>query len=47
MSQQENYRAPETLTVREVKAGGKILVSTLCCGKQTPEAALKNLFKQS
>lgn len=46
MSQQDYDRAPETLAVREVKAGGKILVSTLCCAKQTPKASLKELFKQ-
>lgn len=45
MSQVYYEEAPETLTVRELKAGGKILVTTLSCPQQVPKAALKSLFK--
>jgi hypothetical protein len=37
--------APETLTVRELATGGKILVTTLLCPKQTPKADLKALYR--
>jgi hypothetical protein len=45
MSQAYYDEAPETLTVRELKASGKILVTTLNCPQQVPKAALKSLFK--
>lgn len=45
MSQEQYEKAPETLTVRELKTGGKILVTTLKCPKQTPKSALKSLYK--
>ena len=38
--------APETLTVRELATGGKILVTTLLCPKQTPKADLKALYRE-
>lgn len=37
---------PGNLTVREFKAGGKIMVTTLLCPKKTDKVALKNLYKQ-
>lgn len=37
--------APETLTVRELKVGGKVLVTTLLCPNATPKTELKKLFK--
>lgn len=37
--------APDTLTVRELKVGGKVLVTTLLCPKATPKMELKKLFK--
>lgn len=41
------YRAvPDTITVREFKAGGKIMVTTMICSKVMPKADLKNLYKQ-
>lgn len=46
MTPEDYEQVPETLTVRELKAAGKILVTTLCCAKQTPKASLKELFKQ-
>jgi hypothetical protein len=43
---QEQYeQAPDRLLVRELKAGNKILVTTLRCARKTPKAALKALFK--
>ena len=38
--------APEHLTVREFKAGGKIMVTTLMCPKTFAKAELKMLYKQ-
>ena len=38
--------APETLTVRELATGGKILVTTLLCPKQTSKADLKALYRE-
>lgn len=45
MSQASYDQAPDQLAVRELKAGNKILVTTLHCARQTPKAALKALFK--
>ncbi|APC15415.1 hypothetical protein BLL42_06625 [Pseudomonas frederiksbergensis] len=45
MSQTQYEQAPERLTVRELKAGGKTLVTTLQCPQQTPKSALKSLYK--
>ncbi len=45
MSQAYYEQAPERLKVRELKAGEKILVTTLHCPKQAPKTALKSLFK--
>ena len=44
MSQDAYDRAPATLKVREFKAGGKIMVTTFLCPKQTPKAVLKALY---
>ena len=42
---QEDYDAsPASVTVRELRAGGKTLVTTLLCPKQTDKDALKSLF---
>ena len=38
--------APEHLTVREFKAGGKIMVTTLMCAKTFTRSELKMLYKQ-
>lgn len=45
MSKEEYDQAPDTLTVRELKAGGKIMVTTLLCPKKASKGALKNLFR--
>lgn len=46
MSQELWHAAPEQLTVREFKAGGKIMVTTLMCPKTYARADLKALYKQ-
>lgn len=45
MSAVEYAQAPPTLTVRELRAGGKTLVTTLLCPKHTDKAALKALYR--
>lgn len=45
MSEQEYDTAPDTLTLREFKAGGKIMVSTLRNAKTTPKAQLSALYR--
>ena len=45
MSQTYYDDVPETLTVRELKTGGKILITTLKCPQQASKAALKSLYK--
>jgi hypothetical protein len=45
MSPAQYERAPQTLTVRELRTGGKTLVTTLLCPKHTDKAALKALFR--
>ena len=44
MSQADYEQAPQSLTVRELRTGGKTLVTTLTCPKQTSKAALKSLY---
>ncbi len=44
MSPADYERAPETVTVRELRTGGKTLVTTLLCPKQTGKSALKALY---
>lgn len=45
MTDAQFAQAPETLFVRELATGGKILVTTLLCPKKTPKAALKALYR--
>jgi len=45
MSQVHYEQAPESITVREVATGGKVLVTTLLCPKQTPKHDLKTLYR--
>jgi hypothetical protein len=45
MSQADYEKAPESLTVRELRTGGKTLVTTLLCPKHTNKAALKALYR--
>ena len=46
MTPAQYEQAPDTLTVRELCTGGKILVTTLLCPKQTPKADLKALYRE-
>jgi len=46
MTDAEFQSAPTTLTVREFKAGGKIMITTLTCADEAPKAELKALYKQ-
>ncbi len=46
MSQYEYDQAPATLKVREFQAGGKIMVTTFLCPKDTPKRMLKALYRQ-
>lgn len=46
MEQVEYDRAPDMLRVRELKTGGKILVTTLLCPQKTHKAALRELYKE-
>ena len=45
MSQTEYDQAPDTLTARELRTGGKILVTTLHCPQHTSKADLKALYR--
>lgn len=45
MSEADYAAAPDTLMVRELKVGSKMLVTTLQCPKSTPKSALKDLYK--
>lgn len=45
MSEAQYHAAPDSLTVREFKAGGKIMVTTMTCPKRHPKAALKSLYQ--
>ncbi len=45
MSQADYDQAPSTLMVRELRTGGKTLVTTLLCPKATHKSALKTLFQ--
>ena len=45
MSDEAYASAPDSLTVRELKVEGKILVTTLCCPKEVPKHAVKDLYK--
>jgi hypothetical protein len=46
MSQAEYEQVPETLTVRELSAGGKVMVTTFLCAKETPKGELKALYRR-
>ncbi len=45
LNQRDYDEAPENLIVREFKAGGKIMVTTMLCPKSAPKAELKKLYK--
>ena len=45
MTQAAYEQAPASITVRELRAGGKTLVTTLLCPRQTSKADLKSLYR--
>lgn len=45
MTQTDYEQAAASITVRELRVGGKTLVTTLLCPKQTDKAALKTLYR--
>lgn len=45
MSQEDYAQAPASVTVRELRAGGKTLVTTFLCPKQTSKEAIKRLYR--
>lgn len=45
MTSEQYAAAPESLTVRELATGGKVLVTTFLCPKETSKAALKALYR--
>ena len=45
MSDADYQAAPSSMTVREFKAGGKIMVTTMTCANTYPKEALKLLYK--
>jgi hypothetical protein len=44
MSDDAYAAAPDHITVRELKVGGKVLVTTLCCPNEVPKQAVKDLY---
>ena len=46
MTQEQYDCATDTLKIRELKVGGKLLKTTLLCPKQTPKVELKTLYKR-
>ena len=46
MTVEQYESAPETLTVRELEIGGKVLVTTMTCPDAAPKLALKELYKK-
>jgi hypothetical protein len=45
MSAEVYHTMPDTLQVREVATGGRILISTLYCPRRTPKASLRSLYR--
>jgi hypothetical protein len=45
LSQAEYEQAPDTLKARELRTGGKLLMTTLLCPKHTSKAALTTLYR--
>lgn len=46
MSKADYHSAPDSLTVRELKVGGKILVTTMRCPKAASKGELKSLYQK-
>ena len=46
MTQSQYDAAPDTLSVRELRTGGKLLVTTMLCPRQAPKHDLNALYRQ-
>ena len=46
MSQEKFDELPKTLKIRELKRGGKILITTMLCKNRVSATQIKNLYKQ-
>ena len=46
MTQEDYDQAPDTVVIRELHTGGKILVTTLLCAKATPKKEVQALYKK-
>ena len=46
MTEEDYNRVPESLDIRELSVGGKILITTLLSSKETSKSALKSLYKR-
>jgi Transposase DDE domain len=46
IEQSEYDKKPNEISIREVKAGGKILITTMLCEKTTTAKTIKNLYKR-
>jgi hypothetical protein len=46
MTQAQFEQMPDTLTVRELRAGGKLLVTTLLCPNEASKDEVKSLYRQ-
>ena len=44
MDETQYREAPDSITVRELKAGGKVMVTTMICPRTHPKDALKTLY---
>ena len=45
MTDEAYAEAPDNIIVRELKIGGKILVTTFCCSNEVPKRAVQDLYK--
>jgi hypothetical protein len=46
MNEDEINKIPKELKIREIKIGGKILITTMLCPKKTTAKTIKNLYKE-
>jgi len=46
MDENEVKNIPKEINIREIKTGGKILITTMLCNKKYPAKVIKNLYKE-
>lgn len=46
MNEDELKKIPKELKIREIRAGGKILITTMLCSKNNSTKTIKNLYKE-